>query len=62
MLVIRIFALLALLTIGGAILAWLLTGDTKYRQRAWNIGLGGLYALAAVLLIFVGERLFGPLG
>ena len=62
MIIIRLIALAALFAIGGAVLAWLVTGNPRYRQMAWNITLGGLLALLAVLLIFVVERLFGPFG
>jgi len=55
--VIRLVALAALLAIGGSVLAWLLTGNPRYRHMAWNITLGGLVTLLAVLLVFVAERL-----
>lgn len=60
MFAVRLVALAALLAIGGAVLAWLLTGNPRYRAVAWNITLGGLLVLLAVLLIFVVDRLFGP--
>lgn len=41
-------------------LAWFFTGNPRYKRIAWNITLGGLLALMAVLLIFVAERLVGP--
>ena len=62
MFVIRLIALAALFAIGGAVLAWLLTGNHRYKQMAWNITLGALLALMAVLRIFVVDRLFGPFG
>lgn len=61
MFVIRLVALAALLAIGGAVLAWLLTGNPRYRRVAWNITLGGLVTLLVVLMVFVAERLAGPL-
>ena len=60
MIVIRLLFLAALLAIGGALLAWFFTGNPRYKRVAWNITLGGLLALMAVLLIFVAERLVGP--
>ncbi|MDX5446507.1 MAG: hypothetical protein LPJ87_10715 [Zoogloeaceae bacterium] len=57
MFVIRLVALAALLAIGGSVLAWLLTGNPRYRRMAWNITLGGLVTLLVVLLVFVAERL-----
>ncbi|MDX5364264.1 MAG: hypothetical protein LPJ91_08940 [Pseudazoarcus pumilus] len=61
MLAFRLILLAALLAIGGAMVAWFLTGNPRYKRMAWNITLGGLLALLAVLLIFVAERLVGPL-
>jgi hypothetical protein len=58
-LAIRLVALAALFAIGGALLAWLLTGNPRYRRMAWNITLGGLVTLLVVLLVFVAERLIG---
>mgnify|MGYP003667552537 CR=1 FL=1 len=62
MLVIRIVVLAALLAIGGTLLAWLFTGDPKYRQYAWNLFIGALLVILAVLLTFVFERFANPGG
>ncbi|AUN95629.1 hypothetical protein [Pseudazoarcus pumilus] len=62
MLVIRIVALAALLAIGGTLLAWMFTGDPKYRQYAWNLFIGALLVILAVLLTFVFERFSSPGG
>lgn len=61
MFVIRLVALAALLAIGGAVLAWLLTGNPRYKRMAWNMTVGALVLLLAVMMVFVAERLFGPL-
>jgi drug/metabolite transporter superfamily protein YnfA len=62
MLIVRIVALAALLAIGGSLLAWMLTGDPKYRQLAWNLFIGALLVILAVLLTFVFERFANPSG
>jgi len=62
MIAIRIIALVALFGIGGMLVAWLATGDPRYRKFAWFFFLGSLVALLLVLLVFFFERLFGPLG
>ncbi len=58
MLVIRILALLALVGIGGALAAWMLTGNPKYRQWAWRFFLAALAILSLLLGLLVFERLF----
>lgn len=57
MLLIRLFALLALLCIGGSLVAWILTGNALYRQRAWLFFRIGVVALAVVLVLFAIERI-----
>lgn len=57
MIVLRLLALAAVIAIGGTLLAWLLTGDPKYRQLAWNIFIGTLLMILMVLLAFVAARL-----
>lgn len=59
MLFVRVVALAALFAVGATVLAWLLTGNPKYRRLAWNLTLGGLMVIAAILLAFVVERLIG---
>ncbi|HLW04350.1 MAG TPA: hypothetical protein VKY38_02080 [Azoarcus sp.] len=57
MIALRIVVLAAVLAIGGALLAWLLTGNPKYRQLAWNLFIGALLIIFMVLLAFVAARL-----
>ena len=58
---IRLFAALALLFVGGALVLYLLTGDARYRAWAWKFTrIGALVILAFLALLFV-ERLVGPL-
>ncbi|WP_227817792.1 hypothetical protein [Nitrogeniibacter aestuarii] len=61
MFVIRLAAVLALLSVGGAIVLYLLTGNPAYRVWAWRFARIG----AVVLLVFLGllfiERLLAPM-
>lgn len=58
MIVVRIFALLALLGIGGSLLAWMLTGDAKYRRWAWKCFQAGVVVLLVLFGVFAFERIF----
>lgn len=58
MLVVRIFAVLALIGIGGSLLAWMLTGDAKYRRWAWVCFQAGVTILLVIFGVFVFERIF----
>ena len=61
MFVIRLAAVLALVSIGGALVLYLLTGNPRYKTWAWRFTRIGL----AVLLVFVAllfiERLLAPI-
>jgi hypothetical protein len=57
------FAVLRLAVLGVAValavtvLAWLLTGDPRWRRATWLIFKYAVFALAAILLLFAGEAL-----
>jgi cell division protein FtsW (lipid II flippase) len=38
-------------------LAWLLTGDTRWRRLAWLIFKYAVFALAAILVLFAAQTL-----
>ncbi|MFN3985259.1 MAG: hypothetical protein ACK4KV_07205 [Rhodocyclaceae bacterium] len=61
MLVLRLFAVLAVLGIGGALIAWLLTGDPRYKAFAWNLFRVALVIIFVVLALFVLERMLIPI-
>jgi len=60
-----VFAVLRIAVLGVAVvlavslLAWLLTGDPRWRRRAWQIFKYAVFALAGILLLFAGEALLG---
>lgn len=60
MLVIRLFAVLALIAIGGSLMAWILTGNPRYRMWAWNAFRAGLVVLFVFLALLALERIFVP--
>jgi hypothetical protein len=58
---VRLLALLALIGIGGSLIAWFVTGDAKYRLWAWYCFQIGIVILLVLLGIFAIERLLTPL-
>jgi heme O synthase-like polyprenyltransferase len=61
MLVVRLFGVLALIGIGGSLIAWMLTGNPRYRRWAWNAFLAGLVVIFIFLALLALERVFVPL-
>jgi len=61
MFVIRLAAVLVLLSVGGSVVLYLLTGNPVYRTWAWRFARIG----AAVVLVFIAllviERLLAPI-
>ena len=61
MLILRLAVVLAVLVMAGAIAAYLVTGQVRYRVYAWKT----FKVLLAVVLVFMGllalERVFAPL-
>jgi len=61
MLIMRVLLLLAVLGVGGSVVLWLLTGHPRYKTWAWKIFRVGIVVLAAVMALFVIERVLVPL-
>lgn len=57
MLLLRIVAILAALSIGACVLAWIVTRDGRYLQLAWRIGKGALIIALAMMALLAAERL-----
>jgi cytochrome bd-type quinol oxidase subunit 1 len=55
--VLRIIGLGVVIALAVTMLAWLVTGDRKWRRLAWLIFKYAVFALAALLLLFAGEAL-----
>ncbi|NMF97855.1 hypothetical protein GPA27_10695 [Aromatoleum toluolicum] len=60
MLVVRLFAILAVIGVGASLVAWMLTGNPKYRLWAWNCFRVGIVVLFVFLALFALERVFVP--
>jgi len=61
MFVIRLAAVLALVSIGGALVLYLLTGDPRYRAWAWRFTRVGVVVLLVFIALLFIERLLGPM-
>jgi hypothetical protein len=57
MLVLRIVALLAVIAVGGCVLAWVFTGNRKYLRVAWRVFQIALAAILVFLALLFFERL-----
>jgi hypothetical protein len=55
--VLRITVVVVAVVLGFAVLAWLLTGDPRWRRMAWLVFKYAVFALLAILLLFAGEAL-----
>nr|MBL8455791.1 hypothetical protein [Zoogloeaceae bacterium] len=61
MLIVRLFAVLALIGIGGSVIAWIFTGDPRYRRLAWMFFRAAIVVLFVFLALFALERALLPL-
>jgi heme O synthase-like polyprenyltransferase len=55
--VLRIIGLAVVIALAATTLAWLLTGDTRWRRLAWLIFKYAVFALAAILVLFAAQTL-----
>jgi heme O synthase-like polyprenyltransferase len=55
--VLRIAVLAVAIMLGFTVLAWLLTGDPRWRRVSWLVFKYAVFALAAILVLFAGEAL-----
>ena len=60
MVLVRLLLFLALATIGGALLLYLVKRDRRYLRFVWQTVKFTLFVLAAILVMFAVERLLGP--
>lgn len=60
MLVIRIFMVLAAIGIGGSVIAWMFTGNARYRTWAWKFFRAAVVVIFIYLALFALERVFVP--
>jgi multisubunit Na+/H+ antiporter MnhB subunit len=57
--VLRVAVLAVAIVLGVAVLAWLITGDPRWRRIAWFVFKYSVFLLAGMLLLFAGEALLG---
>ena len=55
--VLRVAVLAAAIAIAVTVLAWLLTGEPRWRRIAWQVFKFSVFGLLAILLLFAGEAL-----
>ena len=55
--VLRVAVLAVAIVLGFTVLAWLLTGDPRWRRTSWRVFKYAVFALAAILVLFAGEAL-----
>jgi hypothetical protein len=55
--VLRAAGLAVVIAIAFTVLAWLLTGDPRWKRRAWAVFKYGVFVLLGILLLFAGEAL-----
>jgi hypothetical protein len=55
--VLRVAVVLVAIVMGASALAWLVTGDPRWRYRTWLVFKYAVYALTILLVLFAGEAL-----
>lgn len=56
--VLRVAVVVVAIVLGAAVLAWLLTGDPRWRRIAWQVFKYSVFVLLGILALFAGEALF----
>ena len=60
MVIVRLLLFIALATIGAALLMYLVKRDRRYLRFVWQTVKFTIFVLAAILVMFIAERLLGP--
>jgi hypothetical protein len=55
--VLRVAVLVAAIAIAVTVLAWLLTGEPRWKRLAWQVFKFSVFGLLAILVLFAGEAL-----
>jgi hypothetical protein len=55
--VLRVAVVIAAVALAFTVIAWLVTGQPRWRRRAWLVFRVSVFGLLAVLLLFAGEAL-----
>jgi hypothetical protein len=57
--VLRVAVLVVAIVLGACVLAWLLTGNPRWRRIAWLVFKYAVFAALVLLLLFAAEALLG---
>ncbi|MER2552886.1 MAG: hypothetical protein ABTQ28_06415 [Thauera sp.] len=60
MLIMRLLLLLAVLSIGGSVILWQLTGNVRYKAWAWKAARATVVMLFVLFALFAIERVLAP--
>ena len=55
--ILRVAVLVVAVLLAFTVLAWLITGQPRWRRRSWAIFKYSVFGLTAILLLFAGEAL-----
>jgi heme O synthase-like polyprenyltransferase len=55
--VLRVAVVAVAVALAFTMLAWLITGEPRWRRLSWQVFKYSVFALAAILLLFAGEAL-----
>jgi len=55
--VLRVAVVVVAIVLGVSVLAWLLTGDPRWRRISWRVFKYAVFVLLAILILFAGEAL-----
>lgn len=55
--VLRVAVLAAAVTLAITILAWLLTGEARWKRLSWQVFKVSVFGLLVILILFAGEAL-----
>jgi hypothetical protein len=55
--VLRVVGLAVVIALAVTVIAWLVTGEPRWKRLAWLIFKYGVFALLGILLLFAGEAL-----
>ena len=55
--VLRVAVVVVAVVLGFCVLAWLLTGDPRWRRIAWQVFKYSVFVLLGIVLLFAGEAL-----
>jgi hypothetical protein len=57
--VLRVAVLAVAIALAATMLAWLVTGDARWRRYSWLVFKYAVFALTAILVLFAAEALMG---